>query len=85
MRALWLEKVGGPGAPRRAAGPVAWADRRCRTSTARLQSAALEGSNVSPAETMGAMIAAARQFEQQMKMIPSADQTEQSATKPLAP
>ena len=52
---------------------------------ARLQSGALEGSNVSPVETMVAMIAAARQFEQQMKMIQSADQKEQSATKLLAP
>ena len=54
-------------------------------ATARLQGAALEGSNVSPVETMVAMIAAARQFEQQMKMIQSADQKEQSATKLLAP
>ena len=52
---------------------------------ARLQSGALEGSNVSPVETMVAMIAAARQFEQQMKMMQSAEQKEQSATKLLAP
>ena len=52
---------------------------------ARLESGALEGSNVSPVETMVAMIAAARQFEQQMKMLQSADQKEQSATKLLAP
>jgi flagellar basal-body rod protein FlgF len=52
---------------------------------ARLQSGALEGSNVSPVETMVAMIAAARQFEQQMKMLQSADQKEQAATKLLAP
>ena len=54
-------------------------------ATARLQSGALEGSNVSPVETMVAMIAASRQFEQQMKMLQSADQKEQSATKLLAP
>jgi flagellar basal-body rod protein FlgF len=52
---------------------------------ARLQSGALEGSNVSPVETMVAMIAAARQFEQQMKMLQSAEQKEQAATKLLAP
>jgi flagellar basal-body rod protein FlgF len=52
---------------------------------ARLQSGALEGSNVSPVETMVAMISAARQFEQQMKMLQSAEQKEQSATKLLAP
>jgi flagellar basal-body rod protein FlgF len=52
---------------------------------ARLQSGALEGSNVSPVETMVAMIAASRQFEQQMKMLQSADQKEQAATKLLGP
>lgn len=52
---------------------------------ARVISGALEGSNVSPVETMVAMIAAARQFEQQMKMLQSAEQKEQSATKLLAP
>jgi flagellar basal-body rod protein FlgF len=51
--------------------------------TARLQAGALEGSNVSPVETMVAMIAAARQFEQQMKMMQSAEQREQAATKLL--
>jgi flagellar basal-body rod protein FlgF len=50
---------------------------------ARVQGGALEGSNVSPVETMVAMIAAARQFEQQMKMIQSAEQKEQAATKLL--
>ncbi|MBL8341438.1 MAG: flagellar basal-body rod protein FlgF [Rubrivivax sp.] len=51
--------------------------------TARLQSGALEGSNVSPVETMVAMIAAARQFEQQMKVLQGADQREQGAAKLL--
>ena len=51
---------------------------------ARLQSGALEGSNVSAVETMVAMISAARQFEQQMKMLQSAEQKEQAATKLLA-
>lgn len=51
---------------------------------ARLQSGALEGSNVSPVETMVAMIAAARQFEQQMKVLQGAEQREQGAAKLLA-
>ena len=52
-------------------------------ATARLQDGALEGSNVSPVESMVAMIAAARQFEQQMKMLQSAQEREQSATRLL--
>jgi flagellar basal-body rod protein FlgF len=51
---------------------------------ARVQGGALEGSNVSPVETMVAMIAAARQFESQMKMLQTAEQDEQSATKLLS-
>jgi flagellar basal-body rod protein FlgF len=51
---------------------------------ARLQDSALEGSNVSPVETMIAMIAAARQFEQQMKLVHSAQEKEQAATKLLS-
>jgi flagellar basal-body rod protein FlgF len=54
-------------------------------AAARVQSGALEGSNVSPVETMVAMIAAARQFEQQMKMLQGAEQREQSAAKLLTP
>ncbi|HLL11539.1 MAG TPA: flagellar basal-body rod protein FlgF [Rubrivivax sp.] len=50
---------------------------------ARVQSGALEGSNVSPVETMVAMIAAARQFEQQMKMLQGAEAREQGAAKLL--
>jgi len=50
---------------------------------ARLQSGALEGSNVNAIESMVAMIAAARQFEQQMKALQSAEQKEQSAAKLL--
>jgi flagellar basal-body rod protein FlgF len=52
-------------------------------ATARLQSGALEGSNVSPVETMVAMIAAARQFEQQMKSLKSAEEREQAASRLL--
>ena len=51
---------------------------------ARVQQGALEGSNVSAVETMVAMIAAARQFEQQMKMLQAAEQKEQSAVKLLS-
>ncbi len=53
-------------------------------ATAKLQSGALEGSNVSPVEAMVAMIAAARQFEQQMKMLQTSQEREQSATKLLS-
>jgi flagellar basal-body rod protein FlgF len=51
---------------------------------ARLTAGALEGSNVSPVESMVAMIAAARQFEQQMKALQSAEQKEQTAGKLLS-
>jgi flagellar basal-body rod protein FlgF len=51
---------------------------------ARLQDGALEGSNVSAVESMVAMISAARQFEQQMKMLQSAQEKEQAATKLLS-
>ena len=44
----------------------------------------LESSNVSAVETMVAMITAARQFEQQMKMLQSAENQEQAATKLLS-
>ena len=54
-------------------------------ATARVQAGALEGSNVSPVETMVAMIAAARQFEQQMKMLQGAEQREQGAARLLGP
>lgn len=53
--------------------------------TARVQTSALEGSNVGAIETMVAMISAARQFEQQMKMLQGAEQREQGAAKLLAP
>ena len=51
---------------------------------ARVQQGALEGSNVSAVETMVAMIAAARQFEQQMKMLQTAEQKEQAASRLLS-
>jgi flagellar basal-body rod protein FlgF len=51
---------------------------------ARVQAGALEGSNVSAIETMVAIISAARQFEQQMKTLKSAEEREQGAAKLLA-
>jgi flagellar basal-body rod protein FlgF len=45
---------------------------------------ALEGSNVSPVETMVAMITAARQFEQQMKSLQGAEQRDQAAQRLLS-
>ncbi|MCB1997727.1 MAG: flagellar basal-body rod protein FlgF [Burkholderiaceae bacterium] len=52
---------------------------------ARLQAGALEGSNVSAVETMVAMIAAARQFEQQMQSLKGAEQRDQAGQKLLGP
>ena len=52
--------------------------------TARVQDGALEGSNVSPVETMVAMISAARQFEAQMKMVQTAEANEKSASQLLS-
>jgi len=51
---------------------------------ARVQSGALEGSNVSPVETMVGMIAAARQFEHQMKLLEGAEKQDQAASKLLS-
>ena len=54
-------------------------------TSARLQDGALEGSNVSAIETMVAMIAAGRQFEQQIKLLQTAERQEQVAAKLLSP
>ena len=53
-------------------------------ATARVQDGALEGSNVSPVETMVAMISAARQFEAQMKMLQTAEADEKAASQLLS-
>ena len=53
-------------------------------ATARLEPGALEGSNVSAVETMVGMITAARQFDQQMKMLQGAEQRDQAAAKLLS-
>lgn len=54
-------------------------------ANARVQDGALEGSNVSPVETMVAMISAARQFEAQMKMLSTAEGNEKAAAQLLSP
>ena len=51
---------------------------------ARVQEGALEGSNVSPVENMVAMIAAARHFEAQMKLMQTAEADEKAAARLLA-
>jgi flagellar basal-body rod protein FlgF len=51
----------------------------------RLQDGALEGSNVSAVQSMVGMIAAARQFEHQMRMLQGAEQRDQTAQRLLAP
>jgi flagellar basal-body rod protein FlgF len=48
--------------------------------TVRLAEGTLEGSNVNVVEAMVGMIAAARQFEMQMKLLSSAEQNEQKAS-----
>ncbi|MET0333290.1 MAG: flagellar basal-body rod protein FlgF [Rhizobacter sp.] len=53
-------------------------------ANARVQDGALEGSNVSAVETMVAMIAAARQFETQMKMLQTAEGDEKAAAQLLS-
>jgi flagellar basal-body rod protein FlgF len=52
-------------------------------ATARLQDGALESSNVNPVEAMVGMIAAARQFEAQMKMLQTAQNDANAAAKLL--
>lgn len=52
-------------------------------ANAKLQDGALEGSNVSPVETMVAMISASRQFEQQMKLLQIAQTQGQQSAKLL--
>jgi flagellar basal-body rod protein FlgF len=53
-------------------------------SEARLADGALEGSNVSAVETMVAMIAAARQFEAQLKLLSTAESNEKAAAQLLS-
>ena len=53
-------------------------------ANARLQDGALEGSNVSAVETMVQMIAAARQFEAQMRSLTTAEGNDKTASQLLA-
>ena len=46
---------------------------------ARMQPGALEGSNVNAVESMVGMIAASRQFEQQMRLLQTAETNDKSA------
>lgn len=60
------------------------ADELPADPNARLQDGALEGSNVSAVETMVAMIAAARQFEAQMKSLSTAEGNDKAAAQLLS-
>lgn len=51
---------------------------------ARLADGVLEGSNVNAVEAMVGMIAASRQFEQQMKLLTTAEKNDQTASKLLS-
>ncbi|AMM25009.1 flagellar basal body rod protein FlgF [Variovorax sp. PAMC 28711] len=53
-------------------------------TTARLETGALEGSNVNAVETMVGMIAAARQFDSQMRLLQSAEASDKSASQLLS-
>ncbi|HEY2560738.1 MAG TPA: flagellar basal-body rod protein FlgF [Caldimonas sp.] len=53
-------------------------------SSARVQDGALEGSNVSAVDTMVQMIAAARQFEAQMRSLTTAESNDKSASQLLS-
>ncbi len=52
-------------------------------ATVQVMSGVLEGSNVKPVEAMTDMIASARRFEMQMKVISSVDENEQRANQLL--
>ena len=58
---------------------TATADPLPNDPLARLQSGALEGSNVNPIETMVGMIQTARQFELQMRLVQTAESNDRSA------
>lgn len=60
-------------------GPILQADQSLR-----LQSGVLEGSNVKPVAAMADMIASARRFEMQMKVISSVDENTQKANQLLS-
>jgi flagellar basal-body rod protein FlgF len=70
---------GDDGMFRAAAGDALPAD-----PNARMQAGALEGSNVNAVENMVGMIAAARQFEQQMKLLQTAETNDKTASQLLS-
>ena len=53
-------------------------------ASARMLAGALEGSNVNPVECMVGMIAASRQFEQQIKLLQNAEQNDKTASQLLS-
>ncbi|RYF72552.1 MAG: flagellar basal-body rod protein FlgF [Comamonadaceae bacterium] len=53
-------------------------------ATARVESGALEGSNVNAVEAMVGMIAAARQFEQQMRLLQNSETADRAAAQLLS-
>ena len=53
-------------------------------ANARMLSGALEGSNVNPVECMVGMIAASRQFEQQMRLLQTAETNDKTASQLLS-
>ena len=73
-------RKGADGLVRTANGEPAPADPAVRVADG-----SIEGSNVNPVESMVGMIAAARQFETQMKMLQTAESNEQRASRLLAP
>ncbi len=54
------------------------------SDVARLQDGAVEGSNVNPIEAMVGMIAVARQFEVQMRMLQNGEKNDQTASQLLS-
>jgi flagellar basal-body rod protein FlgF len=73
-------RKGADGLVRTADGQPAPADPLVRVADG-----AIEGSNVNPVESMVGMIAAARQFETQMKLLQTAESNEQRASRLLSP
>ncbi|RYF74906.1 MAG: flagellar biosynthesis protein FlgF, partial [Comamonadaceae bacterium] len=53
-------------------------------ANAKLEVGALEGSNVNPIETMVGMIAAARQFESQLRLLQNAETSDKAAAQLLS-
>jgi flagellar basal-body rod protein FlgF len=73
-------RKGPDGLMRTAEGDPAPAD-----AAVRVADGVVEGSNVNPIESMIGLIASARQFEMQMKMLQTAESNEQRASRLLAP